>query len=91
MPEMNPFADLSDRELEIISKFAFIRIEREAKKLGIDVSDPDWMTKKHPPEITAKLPCLSLEEIGCILEKSRRALQRLCDELDPPIDLVPDE
>lgn len=87
----NPFYDLSDRELEIITKFAYIRIEREAQKLGIDTSDPMWMTKEHPPEILAKLPTLSLEEVGCIIEKTRRALQKISDELNPPIDLVPDE
>lgn len=87
----NPFESLTDRELEIITKFAFLRLEREARKLGIDTSDPDWNTKDYPPEIKARLPHLSLEEVGCLLEKTKRDIQKISDELNPPIDLVPDD
>lgn len=87
----NPFAELTYRELELISKFAYIRVAREAQLLGIDTSDPGWMNKQYPPEILARMPRLSLEEVGIILEKSRRDLQRIIDDLSPPIDLVPDE
>lgn len=87
----NPFADLSDRELDIIIKFAFVRVERGATLLGIDTSDPDWSKKLYPPKIQANIPHLSLEEVGCLLEKTRRDIQKICDELNPPVDLVPDD
>lgn len=90
MIDENP-ADLSDRELELISRYAIIRVEREAKSLGIDTSDPEWAKKSYPVEIQSRIPHLSLEEVSVILEKTRRDLQKITDELNPPIDLIPDE
>lgn len=87
----NPFETLTDRELEIITKFAFLRIEREARKLGIDVSDPNWAAKDYPPDIKVRMPHMSLEEVGCLLEKTKRDIQKISDELNPPIDLIPDD
>jgi len=85
------FASLTDSELAIVIKLAFMRIEREATILGIDVTDPEWAKKEYPPDIKVMIPHLTLEEVCCLIEKTKRDIQRLSDELKPPIDLVPDD